>query len=111
MVNLANQSKGIHVKKIALALVAVSTLGLAACNSNSGTEAGNNSAAGNEVETMNQAEGDLGNASDDAANTSGDAQNSANNALDALGNAASDAGNVAGNAASSVGNAVGNVTE
>jgi hypothetical protein len=90
----AQTLKGNAVKKIALTMVAIATLGLAACNG--GTEA--NNTAGNELGTTNEANSDVGNA--------GDAENAAGDALNAVVNTGADAVNAAGNAASTVGNAV-----
>jgi hypothetical protein len=86
--------KGNAVKNIALTLVAVATLGLAACSG--GTEA--NNTAGNEIETTNEANEDVGNAID--------AENAAGDALNAVVNTGADAVNATSNAASTVGNAV-----
>ena len=88
------------MKKIAITLVAVATLGLAACN-NAGTEANNMTDIN---ATENAADVDVGN-STDAANSSLD-----NLASDA-GNVASDAGNTIENGADAVGNAVENATD
>jgi hypothetical protein len=81
-------------------MVAVATLGLAACNS----ETANNSAA-NGLETTNQADGDVANATD-AANAS----DAANDSLNTVVNTGSDAVDAIGNAASDTGNAVSNAT-
>jgi hypothetical protein len=89
------------VKKIALTMVAIATVGLAACTS----ETANNSAA-NGVETTNQADGDVANATD-AAN----ATNAANDSLNAVVTTGSDAADAIGNAASDAGNAVSNATK
>ncbi len=89
------------MKKIAIALVAVATLGLAACN-NAGTET-NNSTDLNLTE--NGAAVDVDNATD-AANSSLDG----NLASDA-GNIASDAGNTIENAADAAGNTISNATD
>lgn len=97
------------MKKIALTMVAVATLGLAACSG--GSEA--NNTTGNESETTNEAVGDVGNAND-AQNAAGDALNDVVNtgsdAASAVGNAAGDVAGAAGNAASDAGNAIGNAT-
>jgi hypothetical protein len=102
---LANLKKEDAVKKIALTMVAVATLGLAACTG--GTEA--NNAAGNESETTNEANEDVGNAGD-AENAANDALNTVVNAGSDVGNAASSAADAAGNVASDAGNAVSNAT-
>ena len=81
------------MKKIAFTLVAVATLGLAACT---GSNEANN-VAGNEAETTGEANNDVGNAAED--------QNNLNAANDALSNIAADAGNLAGQAADAAGNA------
>lgn len=86
------------MKKIALTMVAVATLGLAACGGDDAT----NNAAGNELETVNQANGDVGNATD--------AEKAADDALNTVIDAGSDVGNAAENAADATGNAVGNAT-
>lgn len=88
------------MKKIAIAMVAVATLGLAACNS-AGTEANNTTDVNL---TENEAAVDVDN-STDAANSSLD-----NLASDA-GNVASDAGNAIENGAEAVGNAVENTVD
>lgn len=83
------------MKKIALTLVAVSALGLAACQGNS---AANNTAT-NESDATNAAAGDLenvanavedaaGNVTDAAANLADSATDAAANATDAAANAA-----------------------
>jgi hypothetical protein len=89
------------VKKLALALVAVSALGLAACQNN----AGNNTATPSDA--MNQANSDLENASAAAANMVDQSQNMAEqagqqiqNATDAAQAAVANAGDAADNAAS-----------
>jgi hypothetical protein len=89
------------MKKIAIAMVAVATLGLAACNS-AGTEANNTTDLNL---TENGAAVDVDNATD-AANSSLDG----NLASDA-GNMASDAGNAIENGAEAVGNAVENTVD
>src|SRR4028118_2275641 len=81
------------VKKIVLTLVAASTLGLAACGDDRGAA---NNMAGNESEVTNQADGDVGTASDNQ-NAANDALNSAANFGSDVGNAASDAARAAGN--------------
>ena len=96
------------MKKIALTMVAVATLGLAACT---GGETANNTA--NESETTNEANADVGNAID-AQNAASDALNTVVNtgsdAADAVGNAAGAAGDTISNAANDAGNAVSNAT-
>ena len=88
------------MKKIAIAMVAVATLGLAACNS-AGTEANNTTDLNL---TENEAAVDVDN-STDAANSSLD-----NLASDA-GNVASDTGNAIENGADAVGNTIDNATD
>jgi hypothetical protein len=99
--------EGIAMKKLAL-VVAVATLGLAACNNTASDTAGNNTAT-----DLNATEGAAGVDVDNAANEAG-AVNSTNNALDsvggAIGNTAGDLGNAAGNALDATGNAVSNAT-
>jgi uncharacterized phage infection (PIP) family protein YhgE len=78
--------KEFSVKKIALTLIAVSALGLAACNrSNPTTDALNNAAA-----TANQAVGEMRDAANEVrsetANLAGAAQNQADQALESAGN-------------------------
>lgn len=85
------------MKKIALTLVAVSTLGLAACQS--GTEA-NEAADANMEATANEATDDTENALEVA-----------NQALEDVGNAAEDVANVAEEGAEAVENAVENAAE
>jgi hypothetical protein len=80
-----NYLKGLSVKKIALALVAVSALGLAACQP--ATEA-NNTVDTNTEEALNEAVEDV--------NAAGAA---ATNALDELSDAAANAGDAVENAA------------
>jgi hypothetical protein len=98
------------VKKISLTLIAVATLGLAACDT--GTTAGNNT-AGNDSLTVNEANGDVGNASDNQ-NAANDVLNSVVNtgsdAANTVGNVARDAGNTAVDAGRDVGNTVSNAT-
>ena len=89
-----NYLKGLSVKKIALALVAVSALGLAACQPS--TEA-NNAADTNTEEAVNEAIDDT-NAALEAAD----------NALDSAGNALENAGETVENAAEAVGEAAEN---
>jgi hypothetical protein len=96
---LANLKKEDAMKKIALTMVAVATLGLAACQ---GAETANNS-AGNESETTNEANEDVGNASD--------TENAANDALSDVVNTGSDAASAVGNAASSAANTVENAVD
>jgi hypothetical protein len=90
-------------------MVAVATLGLAACT---GGENHNNT-AGNESETTNEAVGDVGNAMDNQ-NAAGSALNgvieAGSDAAGAVGNAAGSAANAAGEAASDTANAVSNAT-
>ena len=84
------------MKKIALALVAVSALGLAAC----GDRTESNTAADTNTEaTANEANGDVSNA-----------QDAANNALDELGDAAENAGEAVENAVDAAGDAAENAT-
>ena len=91
------------MKKIALTLVAVSTLALAACQ---GSEGGNNTTA-NELNTTDEATNDVANGSEaqDALNTvvqtGSDAANGVGNVASDVGNAAADAvdANSASNAA------------
>jgi hypothetical protein len=87
------------VKKIALTMVAIATLGLAACTGSNE----HNNAAGNESETTNEANGDVGNASD--------AENTAGDALNTVVNTGSDAASAIGNAASSAANTVENAVD
>jgi hypothetical protein len=80
--------KEFSVKKIALTLIAVSALGLAACNKSNPTE----DAANNLAATANQAIEDTQNATDDMRNqaneTMGAAQDQANQAVESTGNVA-----------------------
>ena len=85
------------MKKIALALVAVSALGLAACQS--GTEA-NEAADANTEATANEAVEDTGNA-----------ETAAENALDTAANLTEQAGEAVENAADAVGEAAENAAE
>lgn len=85
------------MKKIALTLVAVSALGLAACQP--ATEA-NEAADANVEATANEANGDTENALDVA-----------NEALESAGNALEDAGNVVEEGAEQVEEAVENAAE
>lgn len=76
------------MKKIALTLIAVSALGLAACNkSNPTTDAANNIAA-----TANEAVGEMRDAANEVraetANLAGAAQNQAEQAVESAGNVA-----------------------
>jgi len=89
------------VKKIALTIAAVSALGLAACQNEAGNEAANNM-AGNDMETMNEADGDVGNATIDGQ----DAQNAANSALNTAAEAGGAAVNAVENVAAGAANAV-----
>jgi hypothetical protein len=89
--------KELHVKKIALALVAVSALGLAACQG--GTEA-NEAADTNTEATANEAVEDLGNA-----------ETAAENALDTAANLAEETGEAVENAAEAVENAAEDATK
>jgi hypothetical protein len=93
------------VKKIALTVVAVATLGLAACT---GSNEANNS-AGNELETTEEAGNDVGNATD-AENAAGDALSTVENTGSDIANVAGSAASTVGNAASDAGNAVSNAT-
>ena len=85
------------MKKIALALVAVSALGLAACQG--GTEA-NTATDTNTEATANEAVEDTGNA-----------ETVAENALDDAANLATDTGEAIGNGAEALGNAAENAVE
>ena len=85
------------MKKIAFALVAVSALGLAACQGD--TEA-NNAADTNLEATANEANEDTGNALE-----------AADNALDAAGNALENTGEALENAAEATGETVENAAE
>ena len=92
-----NQLKESKVKKIALTLVAISALGLAACQDN----ADSNEAAEDNVEAaMNEAEADSANALE-----------AAGNALDAAGNLVENAGEAVENAAEQTGEALENATK
>jgi hypothetical protein len=82
------------VKKIALTLVAVSALGLAACQGNS---AANNTAT-NEADATNAAASDLENAANQV-------ESAAGNVADAAANVADQASDVAANAADAASNA------
>ena len=88
--------KGLRMKKTAFALVAVATLGLAACQP-SADETTNNAADLNI--SVNETEVDVNAAAGDAANSSLDSVGNAieNTAAD-VGNAAEDAGNAVENA-------------
>jgi hypothetical protein len=86
------------MKKLAIALVAVATLGLAACNG-SNDEAANNAADLNVTE--NQTDVDVNVAAGDAAN----------GAIDDIANTGSDVGNAVENTVSDAGNAVDNATD
>ena len=90
-----NYLKGLSVKKIALALVAVSALGLAACQpSSEANEVANTDAAANE-----------------AVDDTNAALEAADNALDAMGNAADNAIEAGENAVEAAGEAVENAAE
>jgi hypothetical protein len=82
------------VKKIALTLVAVSALGLAACQGNSAA----NTTATNETDATNAAASDLENAANQV-------EAAAGNVADAAGNVADQAGDMAANAADAAANA------
>ncbi|MBV8686928.1 MAG: hypothetical protein JOZ90_07030 [Alphaproteobacteria bacterium] len=95
------------MKKIAITAAAVAALGLAACTSNSSTDA-NNTADINATGTA--AEVDVNAAAVDA-NAAVDNTNSAlDNAGATIGNAATDAGNAVANTADAAGDAVSNAT-
>jgi hypothetical protein len=86
------------MKKIAIALVAVATLGLAACN-NAGTETNNMTDLN---ATENAAAVDIDNATDNS---------SLDNLASDAGNVASDTGNAIENGADAVGNTIENATD
>src|SRR5688572_6315876 len=92
-----NYLKGLSVKKIALALVAVSALSLAACQQ--GSEA-NTAADTNTEATANEAVDDTNSALE-----------AADNALDAMGNAAENAVEAGENAVEAAGEAVENAAQ
>jgi hypothetical protein len=83
------------VKKIALTLVAVSALGLAACQSNS---AANNTMT-NEADAANAAASDLENAANQVESAAGNVADAAGNVADQAGAVAANAADVAANAA------------
>ena len=87
------------MKKIAMTLVAVATLGLAACNAST-DEAANNAVDVNMTE--NEADIDVNTAAGAAA---------ANSALDSVGNTLEDAGNAVENTAEDAANAVDNAVD
>ena len=81
------------MKKIALALVAVSALGLAAC----GETAQTNTAVDNALDAANAAAADLENAAAEMTNAAAEATDAAANAADAAGDAASNMTDAAAN--------------
>ena len=91
------------MKKIGLTLVAVATLGLAACG-------GANNEAGNNTADVNATEYEAGNDLNASVNEA-EAVNDTNNALDSVGNAVSNTASDVGNAAEDAGNAVANTVE
>ena len=91
------------MKKIALTILAVSTLGLAACQGNGG-EGTNNSAANDTEATENEANNDTFSAE----NAAQDALNS--DAANTLSNSAENVGEAASEAVSDVGNTLENAT-
>jgi hypothetical protein len=95
--SLATYLKELSVKKIALTLVAVSVLGLAACN-NASTEATNNAVA-NSMDAMNAATADMQNAADQVGAAAANATDAAANAADSAGAAAANVADAAAGAA------------
>jgi hypothetical protein len=81
------------VKKIALALVAVSALGLAAC----GETASTNATVDNAMDAANAAAEDMQNAAAEMTDAAGNVADAATNAADAAGDAAANAGDAAAN--------------
>jgi hypothetical protein len=81
------------VKKIALTVVALSTLALAAC----GDRATTNNTAANVSDATNAAISDLNNAASDMSNTAGNISDSAANLADATGNSVSNVSNAVAN--------------
>jgi hypothetical protein len=78
------------VKKIALALVAVSALGLTACGGE--TTPTTNEAVANALDAANEAVGDLQNAADSMTAAADNAMDATANAADAMGDATANMG-------------------
>lgn len=95
-----NVLKGNIVKKIALALVAASALGLVACSESAST----NEAVENAMDAANQA-------AEDVQNAASEMQDAAANMTDAASNVADAAGDAAVNAADATADAAANETK